>query len=143
MKEASASPEGELATALAAADDARLRSRSRAILLLVLGVVLVAGSLLFWPRGLFALIDTGAIASLLLIAGGGLVGAAGVVLVANSVRRITRLRHSLNSLGKPHEGFVNEPDYGMPTIGIGHGSSMDASLAKFANPGKLMPGRDR
>lgn len=144
MKEASASNDDDLAAAaLAAADDARLRARARAIVEMVVGTLLIVGSLLLWPRGMFSLITTAAIDSLVLIALGVVACAGGVLLVVDSAHRVTRLRHTHNSVGKAHEAFVNEPDYGMPAIGMGHGSPMDSSVAKFANPAKLMPGRSQ
>ena len=142
MKEYSASEHGAAAAALAAEDDVRIRRRTSAIVLLVLGVVIVVGSLLLWPQGLFRLFSDGTAAALPLVALGAVFLFGGTALLTVAIRRLARLRSHLVSAGKAHSAFVNEPDFQLPAIGMGHGGSMDVSAAKFANPGKLMPGRE-
>lgn len=133
----------QAAAALAAADDIRIRRRAFATVFLILGVGLVGGSLLFWPRGIFDIVSHGTTESLPLVALGGAALIGGVAVITVATRRLARLRNYLVGVGKPHSAFLNEPDFQVPTIGMGHGGPLDASVAKFGNPGKLLPGRER
>ena len=133
--------EASRAALLAAADNARLRRRMAARLTLLMGLVLVAGSLLLWPRGLFGLGNTEPELSVTLIVSGSVLLLLGIVVIAWSVRRLSRLRNNYSSTGKPDSGFVFQPDIGLPQIGQGHGGPMDASAALFANPHKVNNGR--
>ena len=142
MKEYSASEHGAAAAALAAEDDVRIRRRTSAIALLVLGIVVVGGSFALWPQGTFRLVSDGTITALPLVALGAVLLFGGTALLTVAIRRLARLRNHLVSTGKAHSAFVNEPDFQLPAIGMGHGGAMDVSAAKFANPSKLMPGRE-
>jgi hypothetical protein len=133
--------EGSRATLLAAADNARLRRRMAARLTLLMGVVLVGGSLLLWPRGLFGLGNTEPEGSVVLIVSGSALLLLGIGGIAGATRRLSRLQNSYSSTGKPDSGFVFQPDSGVPQIGQGHGGPMDASAALFANPHKVNNGR--
>ena len=131
------------AAELAATDDIRIRRRAFATVFLVLGVGLVGGSLIFWPRGIFDIVSNGTAQSVPLVALGGASLIVGVAVITVAMRRLARLRNYLVGVGKAHSAFVNEPDFQLPTIGMGHGGPMDANVAKFANSGKLLPGRER
>lgn len=133
--------ESSNAAALAAADDARLHHQIFARGALVAGIVLVAGSMMLWPRGLFGLANNTSAVSVVLIVSGALLLLFGIFITAWSVRRLTRLQNTYNSTGKPDAGFVFQPDIGLPQIGQGHGGPMDASAALFANPDKVNKGR--
>ena len=135
--------ENETTTAaiLAAADDARLHHRFLARAAVIAGIVLVVGSTLLWPRGLFGLGADSAAVSLVLITSGALLLFFGVLTIAWSVRKLSRLLNNYNSAGKPLAGFSVQPDIGFPQIGQGHGGPMDASAALFANPDKVNIGR--
>lgn len=129
------------AQVLAAADDARIRKQVVARLTLFTGIFLVAGSIMFWPQGLFGLGRSAPAVSILLVSSGAFLLILGSLVIALSVRRLTRLKNSYTSAGRPDAGFVFEPDLGLPQIGHGHGGPMDASGALFANPDKVMNGR--
>lgn len=133
--------EASRAALLAAADNARLRRRMAARLTLLMGLVLVAGSLLLWPRGLFGLENTEPELSVTLIVSGSVLLLLGIGVIAWSVRRVSRLQNNYSSTGKPDSGFVFQPDIGLPQIGQGHGGPMDASAALFANPHRVNNGR--
>lgn len=143
MKENSTSEQGRAAAAaLAAVDDTRLRLRAFAIVMLILGLALVGGSLLLWPRGVFDIVSDGTGESLPLVVMGAASLLSGAALITAAIRRLARLGNHLVSSGKAHSAFVNEPDFQLPSIGMGHGGPLDASVAKFANPGKLLPRRE-
>ena len=111
--------------------------------MLVFGLVFVGGSLLLWPRGIFQVVTKGASTEMLTLVTIGVAALlVGAVLITAAIRRLTRLRNHLVSVGKANSAFVNEPDFQMPSIGIGHAGPLDSSAAKFANPGKLLPGRE-
>ncbi len=137
------SPDTESSNAviLAAADDARIRNRVRARFGLFSGAVLVAGSVMLWPQGLFGLGTNVPDVSIVLISSGALLLIIGSFVMAWSVRGLRRLNNNYVSTGKPDAGFVFVPDVGLPQIGVGHGGPMDASAAQFANPDKVMNGR--
>jgi len=142
MKENSV-PERAKASALAAEDDARIRRRTFAIVVLVFGLAFVGGSLLLWPRGIFQVVTKGVSTEVLTLVTIGVASLLiGAVLITAAIRRLARLRNNLVSVGKANSAFVNEPDFQMPSIGIGHGGPLDVSAAKFANPGKLLPRRE-
>lgn len=133
----SAENDASSAATLAAADDARLRQRIVARTALLAGLIFVAGSLLLWPKGLFALGNNAPTVSVALTASGALPLLFGIFSIAWSVRRLSRPQNNYYSTGKPDTGFVFQPDIGLPQIGQGHGGPMDASVALFANPDKV------
>lgn len=112
-------------------------------MMLAIGLVLVGGSLPLWLRGLFHVVTDGISAAVTLVAIGVVSLLVGVVLITAAIRRLARLRNHLVSVCRADITFVNEPDFQVPSIGIGHGGPLAASAAKFANPGKLLPGRER
>lgn len=136
-----AAKEASSTTALAAADDARIHHRALARVALVVGIILVAGSMMLWPRGLFRLGTNPTAVWVVLIVSGVLLLLVGTFAIVWSVRRVSRLQHNYNSVGKPDAGFVFQPDIGLPQIGQGHGGPTDASAALFANPDKVNNGR--
>ncbi|QNE45499.1 hypothetical protein F1C58_00170 [Glaciihabitans sp. INWT7] len=140
-RESDAENEASRAALLAAVDNARLRRRMVARLTLLTGVLLIAGSVLLWPRGLFGLGNAEPGISLALITGGSALLLLGIGVIAWSVRRLSLLHNNYSSTGKPDSGFVFRPDIGLPQIGQGHGGPLDASAALFANPDKVNNGR--
>jgi len=110
-------------------------------LALFAGIVLVTGSLMLWPQGLFGLGSSEPAVSLRLISSGAILLLLGSFVVAGSVRRLAQLGNSYSSTGKPDAGFVFVPDGGLPQIGQGHGGPTDASAALFANPDRVFNGR--
>lgn len=133
--------ESSNAAILAAADDARIRNRVRARFGIFFGGVLIAGSVVLWPQGLFGLGNNEPAVSIVLVSSGALLLIFGSLVMVRFVRRLKRLSNNYVSSGKPDAGFVFAPDLGLPQIGVGHGGPMDASAAQFANPNKVMNGR--
>jgi len=126
---------------LVAADDARRHSKRLARTLLVLGVILVTGSTMLWPQGLFGLGNHPLGLSVLLIVSGALLLLSGIFVINVALRELSRLQNNYTSVGKPDTGFVHEPHSGLPQIGQGHGGPLDASAAIFANPDKVFKTR--
>lgn len=98
---------------------------------------------MLWPRGMFHVVTDGTSEAVTLVVIGVAPLLLGVVLITAAIRWLARVRNHLISVGKAHIAFVNEPDFQLPSIGIGRGGPLDASAAKFANPGKLFLGRER
>ncbi|WP_035880894.1 hypothetical protein, partial [Cryobacterium sp. MLB-32] len=126
---------------LVAADDARRRSTVLARAALVVGIVLIAGSTMLWPQGLFGVGSHTVGLSVFLIVSGALLLLSGIFVSARALRRLSRLQNNYSSVGKPDAGFVREPHVGLPQIGQGHGGPLDASAALFANPDKVFKAR--
>jgi len=123
-----------IAEKLVAADDARRHSKRLARTLLFVGIVLVTGSTMLWPQGLFGLRSAPVGLSVFLIVSGALLLLSGIFVIAVALRKLSRLHNNYSSVGKPDAGFVYEPHAGLPQIGQGHGGPLDASAAIFANP---------
>ncbi len=130
-----------MADVLIAADNLRISRRHRQLGNLIIGGTLVIASLLIWPRALFALASSVSVGSIVLSILGLGIAVTGALVVLRSQRRLAALGNNYQSSGKPNSGLSNEPNLQMPTVGVGHGSPMDPSIAQFANPNKMIPGR--
>jgi uncharacterized membrane protein YcjF (UPF0283 family) len=142
MTESAAPTEAGASAIAPVADSARRRASRLATADLIIGLVLVAGSLLVWPRALFALLASVSIGSALLMVVGVLLLFWGLLLIRYSARRIVHLRHNVTSVAEARDVFISEPTGPMAAGDIGHGLSMDASTAEPTKPAEGFPGND-